>query len=154
MFAVVRRARLAQFGIGMVACLPFIVGGSLMVDLIYDDRYLSSGWILQTLTCGFATALVNRTYDGLLHAQGKSFESTVLQAIQVSLKYGAMLLGAYHFGFVGLVVGLSFSSFLSYPATEWIMRRANVWDPKLDLPLLGAFALMAYAFLSLVQLPT
>jgi len=129
---VLLKSRLILIAVGTAAYAPFVILGTWAVELLYDDRYANAGWMLQTLACGFMTGLVHRSYGGILHAQGMSYESTILQFFQVAIKFACFMIGFYWFGLPGFIVGVAFNSWLSYPALAIIMRRAGVWQPKPD----------------------
>ncbi len=140
------RSRLAIMGVALVIFAPLAVFGGDFVDLVYDPRYADAGWMLQIMACGFGTAFVARSYDGVLHAKGMSRENTFLQCFQVFFKFTAILVGYYYFGLVGFIIGMSFSFWLSYPALALIMGRAGVWQPRLDIAALLVVAALTVAF--------
>lgn len=143
---VLLKSRTILMAVGAAAYAPFVLLGSWLVDLVYDDRYTNAGWMLQTLACGFVTGLMHRSYGGILHAKGMSFESTVLQFFQVAIKFGCFLVGFYFFGLPGFIVGVAFNSWLSYPVLAAVMSRAGVWQPKPDLIALGIGAVITVLF--------
>ena len=146
--AVLLKSRVTLMSAGAVGYLPFIIFGTFIVDIIYDQRYAEAGWMLQTLACGFTTGLMHRSYGGILHAKGMSYESTILQFFQVTIKFACFSTGFYLYGLPGLIAGVAFNSWLSYPALAIIMRRAGVWQPKSDAVALVIGAILTALFFS------
>jgi O-antigen/teichoic acid export membrane protein len=136
--------------VGAGLYVPLAVFGGVLVEFMYDPRYHAAGWMLQILAAGFATALVSMSYGGVLHSKAMTFESTVVQAAQVSVKFGCMILGFELYGMSGLVIAIGFHSWVSYPVVALVMHRAHIWQPRLDfaaMAMLGAGAIAFFLFL-------
>lgn len=142
---VLLKSRSILMGVGAAVYIPVILLGDFVIDLVYDDRYQAAGWMLQTMACGFLTGLLDRSYNGILHAKGMSFESTVLQFFQVLIKFACMVVGYYFMGLPGLIIGVAFNAWLSYPIVAIVMGKAGVWQPRLD-----AIALVMAAVVTLL----
>ena len=54
------------------ACAGLLGGGSVIVELIYDDRWAASGWILQMLVLATWGEMLQRTCGSVLFAVGKT----------------------------------------------------------------------------------
>lgn len=84
----------------------FIAGGSTIVDLLYDDRYLGAGWIVQMVAIGCWFALIEVVYGAALLATGRSG----WVAAATMTKFVAMVIliptGYYLFHFPGAVTGM------------------------------------------------
>lgn len=150
---VLRKSRGILMGIGAVAYVGLILLGDFVVQQVYDDRYHAAGWILQTLACGFMTGLLDRSYGGVLHAKGLSLESTVLQFFQVLIKFGCLWLGYHFLGFTGVVLGVAFNAWLSYPVVAVVMARAGVWQPRLDACALAIAAVTTVVYWVFAPVP-
>ena len=101
-----------------LVCAPFVFGMTLfgvqLVDIMYDDRYLGAGWMLQIMAVGTIFTAFNETQIVLMIAHTHSFRSTVFQASRVALLLLSMSIGGALFGFVGLVYAISIAPALFY----------------------------------------
>lgn len=141
------KSRATLIAVGAAAALPLLILGDMMIDLVYDPRYRDAGWMLQTLACGLLSTLPQFAYRGVLHSKGMSFEYTVLQFFEVSIKFVCFALGFYFYGLPGLIVGVAFNAWVSYPILAIMMRKARVWQPKLDLLTLAFAGVVTVLFL-------
>ena len=110
----------------MVICAPFLI------DFLYDDRYANAGWMLQILAIGSIGAAITATSGNALLSIGDSFGYMIFQIASGILMALSMFVGGYYFGVVGLIAGVSIAKFLSYPVIAILMRRHNIWLPRLD----------------------
>lgn len=121
--------------------LPLVCGmaiaGEHIVAVLYDDRYLEAGWMLQILAAGAVGSIISVTAGAVLLAVGDSFRFMVVQIIRGSLLVVGMVVGGWVGGFKGLVIGVAASKVLDYPILAWSVSYHKLWMPKLDLPALG-----------------
>jgi len=110
----------------MVVCAPFLI------EFLYDERYSAAGWMLQILALGSIGAAITATSGNALLSFGDSFGYMVFQISGGLLLILCMLVGGSYFGIVGLIAGVSVAKFFSYPVMVLLMRRHNIWLPKLD----------------------
>ena len=110
----------------MVVCAPFLI------EFLYDERYSAAGWMLQILALGSIGAAITATSGNALLSFGDSFGYMVFQISGGLLLILCMLVGGSYFGIVGLLAGVSVAKFFSYPVMVLLMRRHNIWLPKLD----------------------
>jgi O-antigen/teichoic acid export membrane protein len=147
---VLKRARLVLNGVNWVISLIFIFFGKSLISIMYDARYADAGWILQILSVGALVSLLGATYGNVLLAQGKTFLMTVLMGIQVVVQLTCMAVGYWLGGEQGLIAGLSAMGWFLYPFQAVVYHRLKIWQPEVDLPLLGLataiaiFILMPY----------
>ncbi len=136
----IRKGRLTL----LAATLPLVwitaLGGQFLIDILYDSRYVSAGWMLQILSIGAVGSVITATAGSILLSFGDSFSFMLFQVSRAVLLVGCMLLGGYYFNTVGLIVGAAFSNIISYPCLAIALHRHKVWIPSLDL---GAFGLSA-----------
>ena len=121
----------------LVATLPFaclmVIGGQFVIDLLYDPRYHSAGWMLQVLSIGTIGSVITATAGTALLSFGDSFGFMLVQVARAVLLVFCMLIGGYYYGVVGLIAGASASKILSYPFLAGILHRHNVWLPSVDV---------------------
>ena len=153
-----RDARLALVGAGMLALVPLMFGGRLLIQLLYPSQYQDAGWMLQILAAGAMAGIVINTYGSALLAQGKSFLTMVLLATELLLlvsaallgyRYGGIFLGAHWAGVHGFILGVAIVQCLNYPIVAIVAIRHRLWQPLVDVPaMLIAYAAVAWAILS------
>lgn len=129
-----------------------LVGGALvsaalpaapaMIRLLYDDRYVAAGWIVQILLAGTWFQVLEAPNTALLLARGETQavavgNATKLVGILVLLHAGFALAG-----FPGAVVGLALADTCRYAATSTLVRRRGLRFLTLDG---GASALVLVA---------
>lgn len=120
----------------------FVFLGTQLMGLLYDKRYFDSGPMLELLAAGTLVGCVWGSYTGVLLAIGKVATMTMLTASQIVIQLGGMWIG-YHFGGgMGLVAGVAAANWAMYPVQALVMSRNGLWQPKLDLPLIGASVLI------------
>ncbi|MHC5002205.1 MAG: oligosaccharide flippase family protein [Planctomycetota bacterium] len=147
-----RKVRLMRLGV-MALMLPplwlFAVAGPQFIDLLYDDRYLEAGDMLQILAIGVIFVIVPDVGPVYL-ARGNSFLFMVSLIVRSGLLFGCMVLGAALAGMWGLIAGVAASAALFYPYQVWICRKYRIWLPMLDLVGFGVSAAVIWAGLWLV----
>ena len=121
----------------LVATLPFaclmVIGGQFVIDLLYDPRYHSAGWMLQVLSIGTIGSVITATAGTALLSFGDSFGFMLVQVARAVLLVICMLIGGYYYGVLGLIAGASASKILSYPFLAGVLHRHKVWLPSVDI---------------------
>ncbi|PZV11242.1 MAG: teichoic acid transporter [Leptolyngbya sp.] len=140
---VLRRSRLVLNSINLLACLFFIFLGKPLISFLYDHRYADAGWMLQILAVGAMVTVLGYTYMDVLMAQGRTYFMTLLLGIQVGIQLMTVF-GGYHFGGeFGAIVGIAAVGWFLYPIQAVIFARLHLWQPEIDLPILGIASVMA-----------
>jgi len=148
LYAVVEKSRLIQIVPYWLVCVFFVYFGQSLMQILYDDRYKDSGWMLQMLALGSLVGSLAISYNGILWAKGMVRASTVLLAIHLFIQVSAMVVGSYLGGAKGLVLAVAFAGWLMYPVYAFAYSRLSLWQPKLDLPFIGVAVLIAVSVLS------
>lgn len=135
----------------LLATLPavciLVVGGQFLIELLYDPRYYSAGWMLQVLSIGTIGSVITATAGTALLSFGDSFGFMLFQVARSVVMVICMFVGAYYFGVVGLISGVAASKIISYPFLAGVLYKHKVWLPALD-----ASAFVASFFLVAVGL--
>jgi O-antigen/teichoic acid export membrane protein len=134
---ILRRSRLVLNGVNCAVAVFFICFGQLLIRIMYDARYSDAGWILQFLALGSIMSVLVSTYSNVLLAQGKTSYMSLMMLVQMVVQFGAMFLGFYLGKEFGLVLGLAFSGWAIYPFAAIIYARLALWQPEVDLPIIG-----------------
>ncbi|MDB4076235.1 oligosaccharide flippase family protein [Porticoccaceae bacterium] len=121
----------------LLASLPFVcvmvLGGQFFIELLYDVRYHSAGWMLQMLSIGTIGMVINATAGTALLSFGDSFGFMLVQVARAFLLVICMLVGGIYFGVVGMITGVVVSNLFSYPVLAMVLHRHRVWQPSVDL---------------------
>lgn len=145
--AVMLKARLAITLPGWCLAVFFIFFGTRLMGLLYDERYLGSGAMLELLAAGSLVGCIWGSYTGVLLAMGKVATMAALTAIQIVCQIAGMTLGYHYWGGAGIIMGLSAASWTMYCAQAVVMQRNGLWQFKLDLVFIAASVLvMAFAW--------
>jgi len=131
------RARVRRLRIGMLALIsvPILVcsiGGAVMVQVLYDDRYASAGWIMQLLSAGTVFSALNLSAGPLLMAHGRSRKAMALQIARVSVSISAMVMGGLIAGVTGLIIAIAAADAISQPLNYLATREFGVRDWRVD----------------------
>ncbi|MFM7426953.1 MAG: oligosaccharide flippase family protein, partial [Elainella sp.] len=111
-----RRARSILLGLSCGCAILFVLAGQPLIDLLYDQRYAQAGWMLRVLSIGFLGRVLCITYGDVLMARGLTFQVMALTIIHTLFQFGAMLIGYAFGGYIGVIVGLAVTDWLSYIA--------------------------------------
>jgi len=121
----------------LLATLPMvclmIIGGQFLIELLYDPRYYSAGWMLQILSVGTIGSIISASAGAALLSLGDSFNFMLFQVARALLLVLCMLVGGHYFGVTGLISGVAVSKILSYPFLAVILSRHKIWLPALDM---------------------
>lgn len=110
----------------------------MLVDTLYDDRYLDAGWMLQILSFSIIFA---RT--GLYNAAYLSLGAAKYPALMNFLRLGSCLMlfftGYYFYGLPGGLVGLAFQSLPLLPLYFYLNHKHGLSSWLVELGTLGAW---------------
>ncbi len=149
----VLRSRVIRSRVAILAgSLPplwfLVIFGDQVIDLLYDERYIGAGWMLQVLAAGAIVRVVPQF--GPVHlARGHSSHQAMMTAVQGIALIGSIIVGGSYAGMQGLVVGIALSQFVNYPVIAWVGKQHGVWMPWFDLAGIGGSAVLLY-LLSLI----
>jgi O-antigen/teichoic acid export membrane protein len=125
----------------LVLSLPplwvLVLWGDHLIELLYDDRYIEAGWILQILAAGGIATAIRTTITPVFFAVGDSFRQMISTAFRLGLLILCMTVGAYLGGIPGFFIGLALTDWLHYPVLVYLLRPYGVWLPLLDFLAFG-----------------
>jgi O-antigen/teichoic acid export membrane protein len=145
LITVLYKARLSIILPNWILAVLFVYFGSYLMEVLYDQRYHGSGIMLKQLAAGSLVACIWGSYSNVLLAVGKVASMTLLTAIQIGCKVGAIYIGYHYGGGTGIVMGVAAANWVMYPVHAFVMRRNGLWQPKLDLVFLAASVLVVAA---------
>jgi len=94
LYYVLRKNRIILAAVGVVVSLFFVLFGEMLINLLYDNRYVEAGWMLQVLAVGMIVRPLTLTYGDVLLARGQASIIAALIATQICIQFSAMFIGA------------------------------------------------------------
>jgi O-antigen/teichoic acid export membrane protein len=128
----VARVRLALLSLALPPLWAMAVFGDPLLRLLYDDRYLGAGWMLQVLAIGCVIRVIP-VIGPIDLAQGNSPLHMVLRGVEAVGLIGCMALGGWLAGGEGMITGVAVSQLLVYAVTVVPAWRYGVWLWTYDL---------------------
>jgi O-antigen/teichoic acid export membrane protein len=147
LYPTLRKTRLILIALSWSVSLFFIFFGKVLIDLLYDDRYIDAGWMVQIISIGALVSILTPTYDNALLAKGKTSALAAFLAFQVAVNFAALILGFYWGGTRGLLIGSAITYWIVYIPKAIYLARISLWQPEVDLPFLGIASLIGAIFL-------
>ncbi len=146
------RARLALDALVLPAAGALCVFAPLLIEFLYDDRYLDAGWMLRVLVLRVAIAAVVTPSERCLLSMGHAHYTFTKNLIRALWMLAALPLGFHLFGLAGVVWVIALSELPSLVFLLWAFQRKGLLWVRRELlvPLLfGGGALLA----KLIELP-
>ncbi len=131
------RTRLIKIRLGSMAIfLPplwlMVIFGQQIIEILFDDRYHSGGWILQIFSAFSILMIVNGTTSFSL-AKGNSFLMMVLSLVRLVSYLGSMYLGWLLLGSNGVIIGMAAYLLPVYLVELWVQRIYGILIPVVDV---------------------
>ena len=132
----IQRGRIPLLLVTLPATWIMVICGQFVIELLYDPRYYSAGWMLQILAIGTVGSVIIATAGTALLSFGDSFSFMLFQVARAILLVICMAIGGYYFNTLGLIAGVALSKIIAYPFLAVSLNKHRVWLPALDF---GAF---------------
>ena len=131
-FRKLQKMRLLLTG-GMMAITGGVsMAGVVLIDLMYDARYLLAGTVVVMIAAMQMPQILVLTYEQAALAAGDSRRFFVLSAARAVLTLGFLYIGLSYGGLFGALVGQGLAGLAAYPFVVWLAQHARAWDPKHD----------------------
>ncbi|NEQ20209.1 MAG: oligosaccharide flippase family protein [Microcoleus sp. SIO2G3] len=143
LYPVLRKNRIILAAIGTAVSLFFVLFGEVLINFLYDDRYVQAGWMLQVLAVGMVVRPLNLTSGDVLMAKGKASVIAGLIGTKILIQFTAMFVGGQLAGPPGVIIGIAAIDWLMYPIEAVCFARFGIWQPEVDFPVLALGAGMA-----------
>jgi len=140
---VLRKNRIILAAVGTAVSLFFVLFGETLINFLYDNRYVEAGWMLKVLAIGMVVRPLSLTYGDVLLAKGKASVMAALIATQIFIQFTTMFVGAHWGGPQGVIISIAAIDWLMYPIEAVCFAHFSIWQPEVDLPVLGLGAVMA-----------
>jgi O-antigen/teichoic acid export membrane protein len=129
--------------------LLVVLLGPAVVTWLYPKHFQDASWMLGAMGVNALAGMVNNTYGHAYLAMGRSLYVTISVASQITLSL-LLCLGGYHYaGETGFIVGLGLVQWALYGVHAVLSARLAIWQPRLDLPVLGGFGAVGFGWLIL-----
>ncbi|MBT1515634.1 oligosaccharide flippase family protein [Bradyrhizobium sp. SRL28] len=109
--------------------------GSAIVNLLYDPRYVSSGWMLEYLSFGLIFARYGLSQNAYL-ALGRPEYVTILSVTKLISLFSLVTVLFYAFGVQGAVLGVAFHMLPTSICTLYLNRKHHLNNLRLELGVL------------------
>lgn len=106
--------------------------GPMLVEWLYDDRYLMAGPIVTLIAVSMIPNAVGFTYDHAALAAGDSRSYFVTNACRAGVQTLLFLLGFNMFGLIGAIAAFGLSAITVYPVLVRLAVKHAAWDPVHD----------------------
>lgn len=139
----VERYRFVILAIALPGLWLLAWAGPELVRVLYDSRYADAGWMVPLLAASLVPTLVSVSAERALMARGDSFSHMLLQAGQAVAVLAGLGAGyAVWGGARGVLIGLVIGRWLGYLPLAWLLRRIQLWLPRLDVLAFAASVLV------------
>lgn len=108
-------------------------GGPTIVRLIYDDRYLAGGWMLQILAVAIWWGVLENANGTALLARGLARWVAIGSAAKLVSMVIFMIAGYVWRGFPGMLLGASVAEFARYVVSTYAIRKEKLYALDQDL---------------------
>jgi len=128
-----------------------IAGGTVIVDILYDDRYLNAGWIVQIISIGCWFSICMDSYGAILLSKGKTLHLALTNATKFVSMIIFIFLGNKYFGFQGAVLGIAASELCRLLVISFISARIGLpaWHQELYFGIMVAVVSVCGRFMDL-----
>ena len=138
----------------MIVVALLAASGHLIIDFLYDDRYKSAGWMLETLS--LSTIFLGTTMAGVcLLALGDAKAIMKLTATSAVFLFIAVPISFEYFGLEGAVIAIALNSIIEIPLIFYMMKSYKLLSLLKEFRFWPLFFLIFYSaksFLSYFEL--
>lgn len=127
------QVRTLVFVVAGWALSGLIAGGSTVTDILYDERYLQAGWIVQLTAVGCWFAVSGDTYGAVLLSTGNPKWLAAANSAKFFGLVGFIPLGNLLAGFPGAVAGIVLAEIFRLVVLSAASARLGVLDWRQDL---------------------
>jgi len=136
-----RRTSFILYAFSLPVLLMFVAGGEALVQLLYDPRYASAGGMLKIIATGLIGMMVTNVAAAGLLATGDSRSQAIMQGIRLATFGIATAIGVAMGDLVAFLVAMACARWIDYFPAAMLLRRAGLWNPSVDIPILIISAL-------------
>ena len=134
-----RNIKLGFAALFMPPVLFFCIFGQWLIELMYDDRYLDAGWMLQIMAMGALFAAVTSSLSPVILGKGHVKVHLTLYVVKVLIYFFVLLSGNYFYGVEGIVAGIAIAPMIIYFVYSGYVMRYGIYAMKYDIPIFMLF---------------
>jgi O-antigen/teichoic acid export membrane protein len=121
------------FDLGALFLTGFIyISGSVIIKVLYDDRYLDAGWIIGILSFGLL-AIRYQISSQCFMALGHTKIMTIQSLIRTISMFVFLPIGFKYYGLVGAIWASTLVNFSVFPLLIYYKKMHGIWDIKKEL---------------------
>jgi len=138
------KVRLRIDAITMTAAGFIMASGSVIVSILYDERYYEAGWILEL----FSVSLLFIGYNmaGMfLMARGDSKSYSVMIFVSVLFLFTLLPLSYHHFGLYGAILVIAFNQVVDIPVSFYYLKKEKLLILKREFAMVPLFFISYFA---------
>jgi len=125
--------------------------GHIIVDILYDDRYQSAGWMIEILS--ISLIFVGYSMAGVcLMAKGHVKSNTWLIFFTMIFLYVSVPIAFYYYGIYGAVMMISLNFIVDIPSTFYMLKKVNLLDLSKEFRVLPVAGISYCLGLYLIEL--
>lgn len=136
LYRTLKKTRIVIIACSWFTAITLITVGSQLIDLLYDERYSAAVWMIQILPLASLVSVLGMSYQSVLLAKGKSGLIAILLVVQILIQIVAVIIGHHLSGLLGIIIGLTLTGWLMYPANALGAAKLKLWQPEIDIPVI------------------
>jgi len=132
-----RKLLFSLFGGMAMSVIPLVLIGTWLVGFLYDERYVSAGLVLVTLTAMHIPHIAQIPYQNAVLAISSARNYFTLMAIKAVIVVACIWIGLENFGLLGAILGQGVAMILVYPVIIFYARKVKAHDPLFDVTMMS-----------------
>lgn len=144
---VVAQLKLISNGIGVAAFLFLSLIASLLIEILYDPRYMEAGQYMAILAVNGAVMFLQVLYMNVALAKGDSRTHFIMKVTVAITSNAGLLIGYQAGGVLGMLYGLTSGSLVGYLVIFFVAYRhgyACIKADSLALAAIGLYIALSY----------
>lgn len=141
----VRKIKLGFCALFIPPVLFLAILGSWLIELMYDDRYIDAGWMLQVMVVGTLFEAFAGSLTPVMIGKGHVRSHLFLYVVRVFIYFAILFAGHHYFGLVGIVAGIAIAPMLIYFVYASYVMRYGIYVMKYDIPIFALFLTVIFA---------
>ncbi|BFM05369.1 oligosaccharide flippase family protein [Halioxenophilus aromaticivorans] len=129
----VRKMRMLGYAVAALAAAPLMFLGDWIIKVLYDERYIAAGWILQLTALGSLFQTLDASLRPLLLANSDYFRMMIYQFAKGIIYLTLLIGGFYAYGLAGLIAVIVFSPLINLIILHGLVRKYGYRWASLDL---------------------
>ncbi len=107
--------------------------GQLIIDFLYDDRYIDAGWMMSLLLLRVATGCISTPNSLLMMAKGLPQYSTISAALKAVFVFTVLPFVYTSYGLNTAVLIIGLSGLIDIPVLWWALLKYRIFSIKSEI---------------------